>query len=731
MRVTEEQKNCAVLVTALALLLVIFFSNVSGSSTFFLRDLGSTQLPAYGLFDSLGFARTNPHASFGQPYTPNPNLGVLFPFFKSSYAGNLQIVLALYLSFAGVFLYLRQQSLRSWPSIAGGAFFAISGYVLSSASFLNSITVIGLGSIALPAIDRFRSKRGIVRWSIATALLMLMWIAGEPALAAIITAAIVLILLLSGRKESVPALTCIAAAVAAASVYSMAIVEAMPDAYRLSVGYSMTEALGNSMHPARLLESFSPKLFGDWSSIQFPWWGFRVTSQQQPYILTTALAAPALILLILSFFRPGTVERKLAIAATAIFVLSCLGSSHIVTTALSGIGPVPLRYPVKLHLATTLLVSIAAARTLESLIDFKPQITEKRIISTVALTAGLLLICGVVPQISAPLVAELLWSDQWQTKATALPSMLARTVLPSLFVLMSIGMYAFMRAAGNKRRRQIALAGLLIATACSFRGLVPSVSRQKLEPSRFSGTAGGITGRVMERAGKDLDPVRRGFHGHYPDDDVRNLAIVQHRQMWALSGAPRGVRYAFDRDPDGSYSERMVRLTRHLDSRSWEKKASWLQHAGVAAVISYQRLPPNDFTPIEIERTIGVPAVLYAVRSPLPEVRRVSCAKQAKDFESAIAAFDEGVSRDAIVLEASDARCGADVVTVDVVSSGADKLELLTNGTKAGWLFVARAYTSLVEARVNGRRERVLPANAAFVAIPVPSGHSSVTVSFR
>src|SRR3977135_370774 len=76
-------------VVSATLLLVLIFIDargrvLTGEETFFLRVLGTTHRPAAVVFAQLGFARTNPYASFGQPFLGNPNLLVAYPFPKSA-----------------------------------------------------------------------------------------------------------------------------------------------------------------------------------------------------------------------------------------------------------------------------------------------------------------------------------------------------------------------------------------------------------------------------------------------------------------------------------------------------------------------------------------------------------------------------------------------------------------------------------------------------------------------
>ncbi len=81
---------------------------------------------------------------------------------------------------------------------------------------------------------------------------------------------------------------------------------------------------------------------------------------------------------------------------------------------------------------------------------------------------------------------------------------------------------------------------------------MPVVDVSPLSETAFLRSVRAIGGRVFERAGKDLDPIRLGVFGRYPSDTTANLAVAQARQAWALAGAGHGVRYAYDASPDGA-----------------------------------------------------------------------------------------------------------------------------------------------------------------------------------
>src|SRR6185295_12772397 len=90
-------------------------------------------------------------------------------------------------------------------------------------------------------------------------------------------------------------------------------------------------------------------------------------------------------------------------------------------------------------------------------------------------------------------------------------------------------------------------------------------------------------GRVFERA----EIVAHG------EEEVTTREFFRRvqRQGWALTGALAGIPYAFDADPEGSYSfhDRIVREA--VDSFAWPDRAAELRLAGVSYVIARGELP--------------------------------------------------------------------------------------------------------------------------------------------
>ena len=115
---------------------------LTGETAPFYRDIGTTQRPALDLYRQLGPARLNPHASFGQPYWGNPNLGLAYPFPKGPRFLAARLLLHLALGAAGATLLFARFVKAPEAALVGGLSFALSGYVVSSTAFVNATATI-------------------------------------------------------------------------------------------------------------------------------------------------------------------------------------------------------------------------------------------------------------------------------------------------------------------------------------------------------------------------------------------------------------------------------------------------------------------------------------------------------------------------------------------------------------------------------------------------------------
>jgi hypothetical protein len=278
---------------------------LSGKTTPAYRDIATTQRPARALAARLGAARLDPHASFGQAYRGNPNLVLAYPFPASPRYLGLHLLLHLGIGLLGAFL-LMSTEVRSPAAALTGAFaFGLSGYVLSSAAFLNATTTIAWMPWTLLAVARARAATGRAELFragglalLATALLVL---GGEPALAALallVALALALRGPAGGRGRGLLAL--FGGGLAAALLVSpwlLEVARASDFAARRSRGFSWNEFAAVGFHPLRLLETPFPLVFGDPTRlVSGAFWGFAATQGNPPYHASLSFGAVPLAL---------------------------------------------------------------------------------------------------------------------------------------------------------------------------------------------------------------------------------------------------------------------------------------------------------------------------------------------------------------------------------------------------------------------------------------------------
>jgi hypothetical protein len=738
----------------LAVLLLPNLDLLSGRASPFYRDLGTTQRPARALFASLGAASINPHASFGQPYYGNPNLVLAYPFPCSPRFLGLHLLLHLLVGLAGAFFFFRRLVRTEEAALVGAAAFAFSGYVLSSTAFLNATTTIAWTPwlLGFVATARVVSGRALVRCgfgvAVSSALLVL---GGEPALAGLSLLLAAAFALATQREARLRTLGAFAGGLAAAALllspWLLEVVRASGFSSRRVRGFSFSEFAAVGFHPLRFLETPFPLLFGDPSQLlSGGFWGFAVTQGNPPYLASLGFGVLPLTLALLFVVSAKRIEGRFWIVAAAaallLAVVPWLPGAKAAYDALPALHVV--RYPVKTMLVFTLAVAALAALATDRLL-FLGGLPQFRSSASIALglLAVLFAAASLVLRLSPDLGRRLLmrgWDPAWAgDPAVVLAPTLRRLPVQAAFTAAALFVLALLvrRTAEDARARLFLLVAIGAELLLPAQGLLPRVPAEWFaRPFPLVARAAVIPGRVFERTGKDVDPVRRGLFGVAPAGDLTDVARAQLRQGWALAAAPWGLRYAYDPDPDGSYSY-LDRMARDLLSvRDWPGRLKWLRSAGVGSVIASDvPLGTPGLAPVFVDGEAGIPATLFRLTDPLPGLRRCprvlasdSITRTVLTFESA--AFDPAAS---VVV----AGRGAAALVADrddpsarsrVVAETPDVLVLETSGATPAVLHVDRSYTPRVKVTVNQRPVAPVVANLHLIGVPVPAGTSQVVV---
>ncbi len=728
---------------------------LTGASTPAYRDIGTTQRPSRALAATLGRAKLNPAASFGQAYRGNPNLLLAYPFPAAPRWIGVQLLVHLGLGLLGAFFFMRTEVRSPEAALVGAFAWGLSGFVLSSAAFLNAATTLAWAPWLLYAVARaraatdprmaFRAALGIV---LSSALLVL---GGEPALAAL---AILLALATAVRAPAPERLrgtvALLGGGLVAAALVSPWLVEvwkASEFAARRVRGFSWSEFAAVGFHPLRFLETPFPQLFGDPSRVvSGAFWGFAVMQGNLPYHASLSFGVVPLALALVFVLSARRAEARFWISAAAIALLASftpwLPGARALYEALPALHV--LRYPVKALLPFTMAVAVLAARGADRLLaEGALPLFRRRASRALLVLAAAFVLAAIAARLFPRTLFGLLltlWDRAWvSSPEVVLAPVLAR--IPSEAALAGAGLAVLglllVRGTRDARGGALLLAAAVVSHLAYAPATIPRVpSSVYATPSPLVARAAALGGRVFERAGKDFDAVRRGAAGRVETGGILDLALAQARQGWALSGAPFGLKYAYDPDPDGSYTILNRYAADVVKQRPWDVRMKWLRASGVRSVIAGD-VPAGTagLSPVYVEGSVGVPVTLWRVDDPLPGVRRAGRVVVADSVGATVSAFEDAGFDPAtdVVLHAKDAAAVASAerdpsAEARVEEDGADRLVIETSGDRAGVLRVDRSFTPRVTATVGGRAANVYAADLHLIGVPVPAGRSRVVL---
>ena len=726
---------------------------VTGRATPVYRDLGTTQRPARALAPALGRAALNPHASFGQPYFGNPNLVLAYPFPRAPRYLGLHLVLHLAIGLAGAYLFFRRLVRSADAALLGALAFGLSGYVLSSTAFLNATTTLAwlpwllyfaVGAQAAEGRILVRCAFGI---AVSASLLVL---GGEPALAGLALLVAGVLVASSPVGTRAKAFAAFGSGLAGAALllapWLLEVGRASAFSSRRVRGFSWEEFAAVGFHPLRLLETPFPFLFGDPARlVSGGFWGFGATQGNPPYLAWLGFGVLPLALAVLFVVSARRNEGRLWIGAAALG----LAASAVpwIPGARAAYGALPflhvVRYPVKATVVVFLAVAALAALAVDRLV-VEGALPRFRIHASRALGAFAAAFAAVSlwGRLSPSGLERLLhrgWDPTWASDPRAvLAPVVARIPVQAALAAGALVLLAVvLRQGGETRGRRLLLVAAGAELLLQARPLMPRLPSSLLaDTPPLVARAAAIPGRVYERASKDLDPVRRGLFGRAPDDGIAAMALAQHRQAWSLSGAPFGLRYAYDPDPDGSYTYLNRIVSDVVKSRDWPRRLKWLRSAGVGSIIA-DDVPADlpGLAPVFTDGLYGIPATLFRVTDPLPGLRRCTRVVPVDSVSEAVSVFEVpefDPATDVVVAgkNAESLAAGAfdETARTRLVAETADRLVVETTGATPSVLHIDRSYAPRVRAAVNERSVALVVANVHLVGVPVPAGTSRVVI---
>jgi hypothetical protein len=706
----------------------------------------------------------NGAASGGEPLLANPNAALLYPtvllekLLPPASAFNLHYLLQVVWAFFGARALARRLGSSPGAAFFSGVAFAFSGMMLSYASaFMNSSAAAAwMPWCAAAALDLSRSRdaRAAARSGAALALSFgLQLLAGEPAISLI--SAVFCAFLVAGDALVFPdgarrigvagagglAAATLAAGLAAALLLPLSAV--LPLTYRGQHLYS-ERAFGASPFAVwRAIEWLLPRFGGDPGALGAgAHWQYALHSGDLVYVWCVTFGVlPLLVLLCGAAYGSFWSRRAVWLAAGGgVALLFALGTSFAPARLLFSIPALRrLRYPIKLYLVTTLCVALLAGFAVDAVREPRRRKRHALLLGVVALIYVSALVAaapgGWADRRVGPLLAGLALPP-----AALLPAIRASVRADALLGLASAGLLALFLFA--RRRAVVGMSGRLLAFAALLTALpwaLPLfVSADQTALSRRPAILG-----EMRPAGPvyvsprlpEFNVLSSGSAHPRMDPTVTQLARVQLEELIPQTGAPFGVRYAFDSDPDGSYGYYNRLCQEALAASSPAEKARLLRTYGARWMLQDEGplLPgARAVTGFEIA---GRRLLVVALPDPPAELRWASRAVPASSLSGALSLVraDGFDPYSEVVLPGRSDAAGASASPAARLTEtrvAADRAGARVDAGAAGHLVFSRTYFGAWKARVDGVPARVLVANARDLAVAVPAGTHRVEFEY-
>jgi hypothetical protein len=633
------------------------------------QDASMTHLP--GKFATVELLRRgefpylNPYASFGQPLAGNPNFGTFFPdtlaflVLPLRTAFGLHFVLAALLAYGGARRWARVEGHGRVAAEAAAVAFTLSGVFVSAWKFYNTGMALAVAPWVLAAAAKTvrhardpgrRVRRAAAELGLWSALEVF---AGEPVVA-LLTFLLVGVLAAAhfSRRGTLAVVGGLALGALLAGPQVLLTAQIYRDSSREERSFPFVTATGTSVHAVRFVEQVVAFPFGRPDRAgDGRFTGHAFHDNHTPYLWTLHLGLATLALLV-RHGRPWRGPERLWYAtALAAIVLSFgrylpLAKKLYPLLSLDG----RLRFPVKWWYVVALclapLVAHAAGRW----------------------AAG-----------EPPNRRSVVWLGLLAAAAVFLPWRVSFDTVALVTTVLAAGATIFLI---NGRRLTAALPAALAVplVAANVPLLLAVLDRPLPDPPR-------VAGRLFERVRVDT----HALPGALPPPERTTRAVMRRvaPELWAIGGALAGVTYAFDRDPDGSYTDPDRVVRKALDDMPWPERVPRLRLSGVAHVATDEALP----APFRLSRVLsdahGVR--LYALDGAAPSVR-----------------LDGG--RFLAVRERA-AALGADV-----------------EAAQPGLLVWSRSHFGAWRATVDGEPAGVVLADGHVVGVPVPAGRHRVEV---
>lgn len=723
---------------ALALLL---WPILSSGAVFAERDLITMHWPNRALLlrvwgEGGGLPTWNPYQALGLPLAANPHHAVWHPltwlFFVLPFglACNLQVLVPLVATAAGMLYLLRQMGVHRPAAVYGAIVWGLGGVALSLSNLLPVLLSVAPLPWAVACAHRARRTRGLGPLLGLAAAVALACAGGEPVSLVMLGASVLAVSwserpspLRQGERLLSPSLH-VARVLGGASLGAGLAAVVLVPAAALFVesaragAAALPEAFGWSLVPARLLEALVPpasRTLGEGADSLL--WSSRLYAGREPFLYSLYLGC---LLPPLAWVGLRRLDRAWALLGGVGLLLSLGAGLPLVAR---GLARVPLlgglRFPEKWLVLAAFVAVVGAARGFDVLSAGESRIAPAvaAAVGGMALLAGvaaLSVACGWPHWLAAPLgdAVQRAWHAGayrmlgWQAALCAV-----------------VGGLTYW----SGRRRQTALPALLIGLTAldlgvagrPLLGFVPAGA--VLEPPAF----------LRPLAGSGVVP--RVFHAPCVTDSAstraRSLGCPPITGAW-------GIGTALDRDLDRtqpSWVEAATTELLDLGRADPGLLTAQLARRGVGAVVVEGEVAGSGGVGAG-----GTHLAVLPMAGARPEVfcpHSVVAIGEPGQWRGAVQALG-AMSRDAVVLEkplAAGVAAPAGRCTPGDVASGPGWIELAfeASGVEGAVIAVNRTWHPGWRARCDDRPVPVLRADLSLMAVEVPAGRHRLTLRYR
>ncbi|HEU4402106.1 MAG TPA: hypothetical protein VFT43_08370 [Candidatus Polarisedimenticolia bacterium] len=770
----------------LLLLLLIAFRGALSGRMFYLRDISQNHYPVRHLVTerlrALSPPLWDPFHGGGTPLLANPDNLVLHPIsllflpLPFDVAFTASIVLQFVLLAWGGYLLARALPVRREAATLAGVILALSGPAASLASQQNVLSAVAWVPLGLAALVRGIEPRR--RWLLApaAACVAVVLTTGEPAsLLAFALVGAVLGATARHPRETGPGalpgvdgvrpfgariLWVLAPVLALGATLAAAQMLPARELLGLSVrgaGFSPAEGLKWSLEPARLLETFVPRLFGDPTRLSpQAWWGGWRFEGGYPFLLSIYIGAIPCLLALLGLSAPteggATTTRRRALGVVvAVGVWLALGRRALLGRLLFVWLPLgrQVRYPERFVLTAWLALALLAALGLDRLLN--RQAPMGRIGAFLIAAAGAAFLAMTLVAAS-PSIADgfLAWSAalpsgllQSETGAVLRGALLRSSLwLFGETAILALAALATARLSSGGGARIVGWGIVVVSGLSSLLAAAPALSTAApgwLEaPSPLAALVGHGAG------------APRLHHAPRPAD--LSIWATTDELVWGyrfdrfcyslMTGHVDQVPTILDAATDRMDLRVQAEIGRTLEALPLAARVKVLEIARAGFLLSYEPLEHPDLEPIGgLEGFSRPPLRLYRVGALLPRAFLV-CASGApahpEDWARSLAdpAFDprRTVLLEEVTVAAAWPGAGdreeACAGRATITQEQPERLQVEIEAERSGYLVLADAWAPGWRARIDGTPAPILKADGLYRAVVVAPGRHAVVMDY-